>query len=193
MFKLRMKSLWHAMPYLAICLIFIIGQWKFFSRVLWGLPEGSWAMLSDRGQTEFMATIICWGILIVMLVFIFSGRCQKAINKYIQNSASPELEREKVEKFLEEAPYIYNLQYDKDFVCGRNSVFTVFLQTKDIVKIRKRIKLHRYMVIIPICKLCYLDITTADGKTKSVSFRREKHMDEAIEALRTVCYTGRME
>lgn len=139
-----------------------------------------------------MATIICWGILIVMLVLIFSGRCQKSINKYIHGSDCPELEKEKVEKFLEEAPRVYELQYDRNFVCARNSVFTLFVQTKDIVKLRKRTKIHRYKILISICKFNYLDITTADGKTKSVSFKSEKQMDEAIEALRTVCYTERV-
>ena len=186
MSKLKLKSFQYALPYMLLCLVFVIVEWNLCMEIVGSWRAGILPPLSDDVQIKFLATIICFGILIVFLVLIISGKCQRDVYKYIQNSTSPELAKEKVEKFLKEAPCIYNLQYSKDFLCCRNCIFTVFLHTGDVVRIAKRTKIHRYKILIPICKFNYLDIVTADGRKRCITFNREKQLDEAMMAIRSI-------
>lgn len=58
---------------------------------------------------------------------------------------------------------------------------------RSVVRIAKRTKIHRYKILIPICKFNYLDIVTADGRKRCITFNREKQLDEAMIAIRSVC------
>lgn len=187
MSKLKLKSLWYALPYMSLCLIFIIAKWSLCKEVMSSLSAGVQPQMNEDEWTELLVGGICIGITIALLILIISGRCQRDVHSYIRKSMSPQLEKERVEKFLKEALHIYNLQYDRNFLCCRNCIFTVFLHTGDVVRIAKRTKIHRYKMLLPICKFNYLDIVTADGRKRCITFNREKQLDEAMAAIRSVC------
>jgi len=122
-----------------------------------------------------------------ILYSILIGGYRKDIRKYIAQKTSTEYEKEKINRFFKNAPYIYKLQYDSEFICKRSGINTMFLETQKIVQIYKKTKLHRYKLILPLYKSNELVFVTEEGKRKTVDFATEKQVDEAIEKLASVC------
>ena len=133
------------------------------------------------------AVFVFVGLAFWIIYSILIGGYRKDIRKYVAHKTSSEYEKEKINYFFKNAPYIYKVQYDSEFICKRSGINTMFLETQKIVQIYKKTKLHRYKLILPVYKSNELVFVTEEGKRKTVDFATEKQVDEAIEKLASVC------
>lgn len=77
--------------------------------------------------------VILLVFVLVRLIRIFTGGYQKAVKKYIADSASPEAEKERVKNFLENTPDTGGILVNREFVCAQKKMVTIFKKTKDLV------------------------------------------------------------
>ena len=111
-----------------------------------------------------------WGCL--LLYWIFSGHYQKSIQKYIQNSSSPDMAAEKVERFFQSVPEVKGLRYNNEFICGQEGGTTAFGETSKLVWVYLHTVTHkRYFVTIS--KSYSLMLGFIDGTRQSVTMKSE--------------------
>ena len=88
MLQLKLKSLWYALPYMSLFLLFIIAKWSLCKEVVCSLSAGMLPQMNEDEWTELLAGVICAGITITFLILIISGRCQRDVHSYIRNNIS---------------------------------------------------------------------------------------------------------
>ncbi len=184
MTKLKLKSFKSSILYLILFSIFLIGG------IFESLDYIEHSYICEDLIVYLIIALIGVVGISAILFCIISGRCQKDIYKYIRESYTPAVERERIENFLSNADSLHNLRYDRNYICNKKGIFTTFMKTQDVVKAYKKTKIHRY--ILPIFKSCELVFITADGKRRTIDFVREKHMDEALAILREICPQARI-
>lgn len=140
----------------------------------------------------FNLTSFCVDLLICVAIIILSfwtlyrsiiWKNNKNIRAYINRQSSPTIALEKINHHLRNAPTIKGMQYDSDFISGRNFFGLEFIEVKNIKSIRKLVKRHS-INFIPVVKNNYLEFTLNDESVVSLSFFSEHGVDQAINTLK---------
>jgi len=122
-----------------------------------------YAAIDDELIIYCVSALVCLVIAVVLFGYVVTGRCHKDINSYIASCPVKASATERVESFLNNAPYLYNLQYDNEFVCNRRGISTIFFETRKVVRIYKETEIHKFKMLIPIFKSCELVFVLQNG------------------------------
>lgn len=133
-----------------------------------------------------IAGTIFVGLGILFLTLAVSGAYQKAIKKYIANSASPEMTAERIERFLENTPEVNGLYFNNEFVCGQHGSTTVFGETPKIVWIYMHVTKHK-RYFITVGKTYEMVMCFVDGTRHFVSMKNEPSTEHTMKSLSEIC------
>jgi len=127
-------------------------------------------------------------LLLAILFFIWplTGRCQKNVMKYIKNSASPDMARERVENFLRTTPEVNHLRYNQDFICGGKGATTAFGETPKLAWAYQTITKHK-RYFITVSKTYALVLCFADGTSQTANMKNEQTTKIHLERLSELC------
>lgn len=166
------RNILNAMILVVICLLFIY-------RAAYSIVTGT----SDKSLDINIGVILIFSILIIALLYrSIVWQRNKNIRIYIKSHSSPYLAREKVCYFLKNAPYIHTMQYDKEFISGRDFFGLEFVEVKNIYAYRRCSKLVRKWSI-PVFKTNSLELITKNGTNVTLSFRFEQEVFDVMHVL----------
>lgn len=134
-------------------------------------------------------SVVCVGCFLIgciFLIFVFTGRYQKSVKKYIANSASPEMAREKVEHFIQNTPEINGLRYNRDFICGHLNGTTAFGELPKLAWVYLHTVSHK-RYFITVSKSYSLMLCFADGNVQQAGMKNEAIATEHMEKLSQIC------
>lgn len=146
--------------------------------------------IDGNDKTTIYALVIISALLVLfsigMIIWALTGSYQKVIKKYIQNSASPDMAQEKVERFLENTPEKKGLRYNNEFICGQSGASTAFGETSKLAWVYLHTTTHkRYFITISTTyelMLCF-----SNGTRQSVGMKSEAIARGHMEDLSKIC------
>lgn len=122
----------------------------------------------------------------IFLVMVLSGFYQRSVKKYIKESPSPDLAREKVDNFIESTPKVKGMRYNHEFICGSNTGVTIFGETAKVAWVYLHTTTHR-VFLIPVFRVHCLVFGFTDGTKQMAEMKNKKVALEHLEALQQLC------
>ena len=126
--------------------------------------------------------LVLAGFGIFALIKAISGKNQKELNDYINNSGSPEAAKERIERFLTNAPSIHGLQCDNEFICGASGAAIVFGETDKLVWAYSHTRVGKYN-----SKTYDVRLVFTDGKLQIFNVKKEEEGIAILQQLNLLC------
>ena len=143
--------------------------------------------LKSRVELPVAIIFVVFGVAMVILgIYTLynaaTGKNQKALNDYINNSGSPEATRERIERFIANTPSLYGLQCDADYICGVSGSSVVFGETDKLVWAYYYTHVHKYNN-----KTYDVRLVFTDGKLQVFNVNKEEEAVQILDKINQLC------
>lgn len=122
----------------------------------------------------------------IFLAMALAGFYQRTVKKYIKESPSPELAKQRVENFVENTPIVNGMRCNHEFISGNNMGVTIFGETSKVAWVYLHTTTHR-VLFIPVYKNHNIYFGFADGTLQATATKNKKTAAATLEMLQQFC------
>lgn len=134
------------------------------------------------GSYKFAIIIVGFGI--YSLIRTVRGEDQPQLTEYMKSSDCKEESSEKLDTFFKTAPYIYELQYDSNYLSAQVSETSVFGETAKLVWAYKKSDTnHKFDAL----NNYYVALIFTNGKLQKIPLEDSDHGEKILRVLEDLC------